>query len=66
MEDVAHRLTLQRGSALKANSRKNAKLRMKSYLDERSIALGKDPDSLDYPSLPIVERLTFLRGREIG
>lgn len=39
---------------------------MKSYLDERSVALGLDSDSLDYPSLPIVERLTFLRGREIG
>lgn len=60
------RSLLQRGAALKANSRRNAKLRMKSYLDERAVALGIDSDSLDYPSLPIVERLTFLRGREIG
>ncbi|KAJ9103927.1 hypothetical protein QFC21_002390 [Naganishia friedmannii] len=57
---------IKRGSALKANSRRNAKLRMKSYLTERAIALGLTQDSLEYPSLPIVDELVFLRGREIG
>lgn len=39
---------------------------MKSYLDERAVALGLNSDSLEYPSPPIVEQLAFLRGREIG